>query len=163
MMKKLIFISSLLFLGIITQVNAQVYSPQLVGHFGTRIIYYPNGYYQGNVSNGVANGIGTFYFRDGSFFHGSFSNGWWHGKGVIVSPYYGYMAGCWSNGVYVGQCPSYNRYDDYEEVEEIISDIQYERPKDSRYTAVSPEGYKIKRIDSDTQMGRKLLGRYSGN
>ncbi len=110
----------------------------------------------------MANGVGTFYFRDGSFYHGNFSNGWWHGKGVIVSPYYGYLSGCWSNGVYSGTCRSYNRYDNYEEVEETISEVQYNRPNDPKYTAISPEGYEIKRIDADTQMGKKLLGRYSG-
>ncbi len=162
-MKKIIFVFTILFFGSLIHTSAQVFSPQLAGFYGIGTIYYPNGYYQGNVSNGVANGSGTFYYRDGSFFRGSFSNGWWHGKGVIVSPYYGYVAGCWSNGVYTGQCQSYNRYEEYDEVEDVINEVQYEKPDDSRYTSISPEGYKVKRIDADTQMGRKLLGRYSGN
>ena len=162
-MKKIILLSVIFTFALFFKVDAQVYSPQLVGHNGVRIIYYPNGYYQGNVSNGVANGTGTYYFRDGSFFRGNFSNGWWHGEGVIVTPYNGYLAGCWSNGNYIGNCPNKNYYNNNRRVESIISDVQDERPNDNRYTAVSPEGYKIKRIDPETQMGRTLLGNYSGN
>lgn len=110
-MKNLILTFIVFLLGFCSTLDAQVYSPQLVGHYGIRIIYYPYGYYQGNVSNGVANGVGTFYFRDGSFYHGGFMNGWWNGQGVIVSPFYGYLSGCWSGGVYIGQCQNYNRYD----------------------------------------------------
>jgi len=162
-MKNLIFTSLLFLLGLCSSLEAQVYSPQLVGHYGVRIIYYPNGYYQGNVSNGVAHGVGTFYFSDGSFYHGGYSNGWVHGQGVIVSPFSGYLSGCWSGGVYLGQCQNYNRYDNNNEIQSIVNKIQQDRPSDSRYTSVSPEGYKIKRIDAETQMGKTLLGRYSGN
>lgn len=161
-MKKVIVILILFISCFATKVDAQVYSPQLQGHFGIRIIYYPYGYYQGNVTNGVANGLGTFYFKDGSFFQGNFSNGWWHGEGVIVTPYNGYLTGCWAMGNYIGNCPNNNSYNNDNRIETIISDVQDERPDDNRYTAVSPEGYKITRIEPGTKMGRTLLGNYSG-
>lgn len=143
--------------------DAQIYSPQLAGQYGTRIIYYSYGYYYGNVNNGIAHGFGTFYFSDGSFYHGGFLNGFWHGEGVLVTAYNGYMTGCWSNGTYSGQCPTSNRYNSQRSVERVVYDVSSQRSEDSRYTSISPEGYTIKRIDSETQMGRTLLGRYSGN
>jgi hypothetical protein len=144
---------------------AQVWSPQLAGHYGERTIYYNYGYYYGNVANGVANGLGTFYYSDGSFFYGNFSNGWWHGEGVLMSPAYGYLTGCWQYGTYTGECSYRNLYDDIAELLDYVSDEQDEVPTPSNsnnnnYSNVSPEGYKIKRIDPGTQMGKTLLGRY---
>ena len=141
--------------------SAQVWSPQLAGHYGERIIYYNYGYYQGNVTNGVANGLGTFYYRDGSFFRGNFVNGWWHGEGMLVSPYYGYLTGCWSAGNYVGNCQ--NTYCTSNRVRQEIQYVQREKPNNNNYSNVSPEGYNIKRIEPETQMGKVMLGRYSGN
>ncbi len=162
MKKKLIFVLAIILLYAVHSLNAQVYSPQLVGHFGPRIIYYPYGYYQGNVNNGIAHGLGTFYFSDGSFYRGNFLNGWWHGEGVIVSPYQGYLAGCWSKGQYVGNCSANNQFNNSNRVQEIVSDIQSEKPNNKNYADVSPEGYKIKRIDPNTKMGKSLLGKYTG-
>jgi hypothetical protein len=111
---------------IFQEAQAQVYSPQLAGHFGNRIIYYPYGYYQGQVSNGIAHGRGTFYFRDGSFYHGNFANGWWDGRGVLVSPYYGYLTGCWRQGQYNGNCN--NSYSNERQIERVIQNVQDEFP-----------------------------------
>jgi hypothetical protein len=146
---------------IFQEAQAQVYSPQLAGHFGNRIIYYPYGYYQGQVSNGIAHGRGTFYFRDGSFYHGNFANGWWDGRGVLVSPYYGYLTGCWRQGQYNGNCN--NSYSNERQIERVIQNVQDEFPDNPSYTSVSPEGYNVKRIDPNTKMGRTLLGRYKSN
>jgi hypothetical protein len=162
-MKKLILLFFLFSIGTIRPVNAQVFSPQLVGHYGTGFIYYSYGYYHGNVSNGIAHGVGTFYFSDGSFYYGGFAHGFWHGEGVIVSPYHGYLTGCWSSGNYTGQCSTSSKYNSQRNVERVVYDVSSKRSDDSRYTSISPEGYTIKRIDSDTQMGRRLLGQYSGN
>ncbi len=162
-MKKILLLLLIASLGFSFQAKSQVYNPQMQGHYGTRIIYYEYGYYRGNVKNGIADGIGTFYFNNGTFYRGRFLNGWWHGKGVIVSPYYGYLAGCWSKGNYSGDCQSNNKYYRSDKVEDIISEVQDEKPNDSKYLSISPEDYKIKRIDSDTRMGKKLLGKYSVN
>ncbi len=142
------------------EVHAQIFSPQLAGANGIFIIYYPYGYYQGYVINGVANGGGTFYWRDGTFFRESFSKCFYHGPGVIISPHYGYVAGCWSNGVFAGPCQNVpNPYTNVNTLQQTVAQVQQERPANDDYQAVSPEGYRITRIDPNTQMGQSLLGR----
>jgi len=162
-MKKLLMLLIITLLGFSFQAKSQVFNPQMQGHYGTRILYFEYGYYRGKVKNGIADGIGTFYFNNGTFYRGGFLNGWKHGKGVIVSPYYGYLAGCWSKGNYSGDCLSNNKYYRSDVVKDIISEVQDEKPNDSKYLAISPEDYKIKIIDFDSHMGKKLLGKYSGN
>ena len=51
-MKKVIAISILLTAMTVFKSNAQVYSPQLAGMTGFYNIFYPYGYYQGQVYNG---------------------------------------------------------------------------------------------------------------
>jgi hypothetical protein len=168
-MKRIVLTNVLVIFFMITNITAQIWSSGLAGHYGIRVIYYANGYYQGNVYNGVAHGLGTFYFQDGTFFHGNFNNGYYHGQGVIVSPYYGYLTGCWNQGNYMGECRTTNSNTSFNRpasdwFQELVEDVRSHKPdKADDYTSVSPEGYKIKKIKPETQMGRTLLGRYRGN
>ncbi len=155
-MKKALFILAFTLLTFAT--HAQVFAPNLVGFSGYATIFYPYGHYQGNVYNGVANGLGIFYFRDGTFFRGNFSAGFWNGEGILVSPIYGYLTGYWARGTYTGACQ--NAYSETD-VEDLVMNVQDNMPAAQDH-AVSPEGYRIKKIDPDTQMGKTVLGRYRG-
>ncbi len=158
-MKKLflIFIITITFS---LKAKCQIYSPNLIGYAGIGTIFYPNGFYQGEVYNGFANGRGTFYWYDGSFFSGTFYAGLYNGAGVLVSRFYGYINGCWSNGIFVGNCVNiYNPYISNNAVESEIRRVQQSLPDDSRITSHDPDGYTITRVDANTQMGQTLLGR----
>lgn len=61
---------------------------------------YNNGYYIGQVTNGRANGMGTFYWNDGSKFEGIWENGIIHGNGLLTfSNNQGVYVGYWENGI----------------------------------------------------------------
>lgn len=158
-MKKLILMVFIT-ISVIMGAKGQIYSAQLRFFNGVGNIYYPNGFYQGGIIQGVANGTGVFYFVDGSFIYGNFINGIQNGPGVIVSRY-GYISGCWSNGTFVGQCQDVqNPYNNNQKVQQIVTDVQSKKPDDNRYTSVDPDGYRITRIDPDTQLGHSILGNY---
>lgn len=158
-MKKILLIIGLVFT-IATNSNSQIYSPNLAGYVGNGTIFYPNGYYQGGVYNGFANGTGRFYWYDGSFFSGNFYGGFYNGPGVMVSRFYGYISGCWNGGVFIGNCFNvYNPYTNDIAVQNEIKKVQRTLPNDERVTSYDPDGYKITRVDPNTQMGKTLLGR----
>lgn len=143
--------------------SAQIYSPQLIGYNGFGNVFYNYGYYQGNLVNGVAHGLGTFYFRDGTVFQGNFYNGWRNGPGVIANPIYGYVSGCWTNGQFVGNCvQNPNPYNSNQDVRRVVAEANRQFSDEADFVAVSPEGYEIQRIDPSSQLGRQLLGNYSG-
>ncbi|MFN5318978.1 MAG: hypothetical protein ACK5CY_09060 [Bacteroidia bacterium] len=143
----------------ILKTNAQIYSASYFGTSGVGIIYYPNGYYYGEIYNGFANGQGVCYWSDGSFYYGGFYSGYCNGAGVLVSKY-GYISGCWYNGSFIGNCPNGTPYNQ-SQVENIVFQVQDDRPEETRdeYPGVPPEKYKITKIDPNTQMGRQLLGK----
>jgi len=158
-MKKLLSIFAII-LVIALKSKAQIYSPSLAGFAGPSTIFYPNGYYQGGVYNGFANGSGTFYWYDGSFFSGNFYGGFYNGPGVMVSRFYGYVSGCWSGGVFIGNCVNvYNPYNNNNKVQSEITRVQQSLPNDQRVKSYDPDGYAITRVDPNTQMGKTLLGR----
>jgi hypothetical protein len=163
-MKKVFFTISMLFILSILKTNAQVYSPGYAGYVGNGIIYYPNGYYQGGIYNGYANGTGTYYWSDGSFFYGSFSAGFQNGAGVLMSRYYGYVSGCWYAGSFVGACQNtYNPYNNQNTVQNLVTQVQREKPANTptnNYQAYDPDGYKVTQIDPNTEMGKTVLGKY---
>lgn len=192
-MKKLLFFVLLLIITISSNViRAQVYAPGLSGQYGIRIITYPDCYYLGEVKNGIADGIGTFYYNDGSFYRGGYKNGLREGQGFLISPQYGYIVGCWSRDNYIGECyHSINPYASIPRIRREVQSVQTDRSITTRsnpyasiprfrreaqtvqtdrsistnnndYTNVSPEGYNIIQIDPQTQMGRQLLGSYQG-
>ena len=162
-MKKAILISVLFAAFNLTKSNAQVFSRQLAGLNGFYNIFYPYGYYQGQVVNGVANGTGTFYFKDGSFYYGNFYQGWWDGPGVVVSRRYGYVSGCFSRGQYMGICQNvFNPYNNNNAVQNVVTRVQDEKPNNNQYVAYDPDGYTITKVDANTEMGKTLLGSYKG-
>lgn len=60
---------------------------------------FSNGYYWGEVSNGIANGKGKYYWNDGSSFEGTWINGIINGSGLLTySNNMGYYVGYWKNG-----------------------------------------------------------------
>ena len=102
--------------------KAQIYSPYYSGYVGTGVIYYPFGYYQGQIYNGYANGEGYFVMNDGSIYYGNYYSGMCNGPGVFISKYYGYVSGCWNMGNFVGNCYQQpNPYNNREVVSEIIN------------------------------------------
>jgi hypothetical protein len=160
-MKKAIFTAIIITLMTIFSSKAQVYSPQLAGFYGVSNIWYPYGFYQGQIYNGVAHGQGTFYFNDGSFYYGSFYNGFWDGAGVLVSRAYGYVSGCFSQGVFLGACQNtYNPYNTNTSVQNVVEKVYEEMPDNEDYTAYDPDGYTITKVDPNTEMGKALLGKY---
>jgi len=169
-MKKMILIGLLFCLFGLTQANAQrIFSPQLQGFNGIGNVFYPNGFYQGQLSNGVAQGAGTYYFRDGTIFRGWFLDGWRNGPGVVIAPFQGYLPSCWNMGNFIGQqCPSLDtgqrNYTSNIEVREVIHDSYNDFPdSEADFVASNPDNYEIVKISSNTQLGRTLLGKYSGN
>ncbi len=61
---------------------------------------YANGYYIGQVLNGKAHGMGTYYWNDGSKFEGNWVNGVIHGNGLLTySNNQGVYVGYWDNGI----------------------------------------------------------------
>ncbi len=160
-MKKTILVSCLTTLFFFSKSSGQVYSPQLAGYNGVTNIYYPYGYYQGNVYNGVANGTGAFYFSDGSFYYGNFREGWWDGPGVIVSRVNGYISGCFRRGKYMGDCQNVsNPYQNNNQVERLVKKVQEEKPNNQHYKKYDPGKYKVTKVDPTTPMGRSVLGKY---
>ena len=152
------------FLSMTIFAQGQIFSPQLQGYFGIGTVFYPYGYYQGQLSNGVAHGAGTFYFQDGTIFQGYFQGGWRNGPGVIINPFYGYISGCWTNGQFIGNCVQQsNPYQSKPQVRKVVEEAIDDFSDDADFSiASSPEGYEIDRIDPSTELGRQLLGNYSG-
>jgi len=158
-MKKIIFLV-IIVLAFNVKLPAQIYSPNLLSYVGQGTIFYPNGFYQGGIYGGYANGVGTFYWRDGSFFSGNFQGGYYNGPGLFVSRLYGYVTGCWSRGIFIGPCNGiYNPYNDNTRVQQEINNVQSSLPNDQRVVSHDPDGYTIRKIDANSQVGQKLLGR----
>lgn len=167
-MKKIVLLLMLSSCFLIAESNAQrLASPQLVGYVGVGNIFYPNGFYQGQIYNGVAHGMGTYYFRDGTIYRGNFYDGWKNGQGVLIVPNQGYLNSCWSMGRFVGpQCGSPQQTPSFhssESVREVVRETYNAFPDEAEFVANDPEEYEIIQISSDTQLGRALLGKYTGN
>lgn len=169
-MRKIIIIFLVFLLFMLNQVNAQqIYSLQLQGFDGIGSVYYQNGFYQGYLSNGIAHGVGTYYFRDGTIFQGWFNNGWRNGPGVVIIPYQGYLPSCWNMGSFIGeQCPDLqtgqNSYSTNVQVRKVISETYSDFPNSKvDFVARNPNDYQITQISSSTQLGKTLLGKYSGH
>lgn len=143
------------------KLNAQIFSPYYSGQNTYGIIYYPYGYYQGQIYNGYANGMGYFVMMDGSIYYGMYSQGWCNGPGVFISRYYGYVTGCWNMGNFVGQCYGGNPYSK-EEVEEVIDEVAENQPSSDdegdEVPQVEPHNYKVKEVDPNTPLGGQILG-----
>ncbi|WGF93342.1 hypothetical protein [Aequorivita marisscotiae] len=164
-MKNLYLLFCLLFF-FLQKTEAQIYSPQLAGYNGILILTYPNGYFQGNVVNGVAQGEGLYYYyHDGSILKGNYHGGFLSGEAVFVTQY-GYINSCWSNGIYVGNsCQNNVQTFNNAYVQNTLNQVNNNRRTNDEIArrSTSPEGYKINKIDPNTQMGRTLLGGIGGN
>jgi hypothetical protein len=162
-MKKFLFL--ILCAAMITvKVKGQVMSPQLAYFNGIGSIFYPYGYYQGGIIQGVANGDGVFYYGNGVIFRGNFTNGLPNGPGLIIVPYRGYVTGCWYNGQYVGQCQqTSNPFTDDDTVSSTVDDVQSKQPQNDTYATVAKNNYRITQIDPNTELGQSMLGSYTPN
>ncbi len=168
-MRKIILTFTIFIFLLSFKVNAQrIMSPQLQGYVGIGNIFYRNGVYHGQIYNGVAHGMGTYYFRDGTIYRGNFYDGWRNGPGVIIVPFQGYLNSCWNMGNFVGQqcgtpqqTPSFNSN---QSVRRVVRETYNDFPDDEADFVVNdPDDYEIVQINSNTQLGRTLLGKYSGN
>lgn len=161
-MNKLLKLLAILLLILNTSKSyGQVYAPNLQGWTGYNVIFYPFGYYQGYIVNGIAHGSGVFYYADGSFYSGNFFNGFFDGPGMFASPMYGYVSGCFSQGVYMGECIDIpNPYQTTQQVKNTISQVQSNRPTSTSgdpnagdYQAVNVDDYKIVKVSSTEELG----------
>jgi hypothetical protein len=149
--------------------KAQIMSPYLAGQNGNFKIFYPYGFYTGNVINGFANGLGSFYWNDGSIFHGNFYGGNQSGPGVLISRVYGYVTGCWINGTYAGACQFgvVNPYINPTTVQNVVNNLQANIPASNpnnpnvTYNSYDPDGYRVVQVSPNTQMGQSMLGAYN--
>lgn len=161
MRKKIFFVSFILALVFsCLKTSAQIYSPYYGVGETYGVIYYPYGYFQGQIYNGFANGMGYFVMMDGSIYYGMYSQGWCHGPGVFISRYYGYVAGCWNMGNFVGQCYGGNPYESPEVVRDVIEDVAVNKPEEennNKVPDVDPDGYKVVPVDPNTPLGGKVL------
>lgn len=58
--------------------------------------------YSGVVINGMPNGVGKEYRKDGTLFSGMFRNGKWHGEGTITTKSLDIFKGEFINGHFCG-------------------------------------------------------------
>ena len=79
----------------------QLYSTPLVIELDSnrKEIRFSNGdVYVGELSNGLINGIGSYYFKNGDSYTGGFLNNYFHGMGIIIYADGSFKYGEWSNG-----------------------------------------------------------------
>lgn len=158
-MKKFLLVICFLTTTLIGQ--GQIFSPQLQGTAGVFDIYYPYGFYRGNVYNGYANGEGFFYWNDGTVFRGNYMMGIANGQGILIT-YQGYITGCWNSGTYVGQCQAPTMYS-YNTVMPTLQNVRNNIPQNNpsnSYQPISTNQYTVTQIDPNTEMGRRALGRH---
>lgn len=86
-------------------------------------ITYNDGVYEGEISNGVPNGLGTLTFKDGSKLIGEFKDGTANGKGVYTYSDGSKYTGEFANGTFNGKGKMVSSYGSYEgEFKNGISD-----------------------------------------
>ena len=168
--------------------KAQLYAPCYANYQGIGYFTLPNGYYYGYIYAGFPHGEGYYYFVDPQmgavFYHGYFEAGLCNGMGEVVSNA-GYICGTWDHGNFVSQTyvpqqqmqQSYynvwsNYWDNFAPQQSYAPNYDwnwnnYSYPNNNyqsnNYQASNnvkiPANTTITQIDSDTQLGRQLLGK----
>lgn len=159
--------------------NAQLYAPCYANYKGIGYFALSNGYYYGWISGGYPQGEGYYCSVDPQmgqvFYHGYFDRDLCNGKGEVMSNS-GYICGTWSHGDFVSQInvqstqmqqSYYDVWSNYSVPSYTWSTPSYSTPSYStpsnNYHANNdvkiPTNTKITQIDSDTQLGRQLLGK----
>lgn len=148
--------------------EAQIYSPAYAYYHGIGYFVMPNGYYFGYIYGGFPQGEGYCYCIDPLlgpiYYHGNFDRGLVHGRGELLSQA-GYICGTWNHGSFVAQidvCP-YQMQQSYTDVWSNYYNYYYTPSATPSYQAQNdnriPADTRITQIDSDTELGRQLLGK----
>ena len=66
-------------------------------------VAFPDGTYEGQLSEGKPNGKGIFYYNNGDIYQGEFKEGLRHGKGIIKYSNGKIYNGDWENGIMEGK------------------------------------------------------------
>lgn len=139
--------------------KAQMYAPCYAYYQGIGYFNMPNGYYYGWINCGFPNGEGYCYCFDPQlgpiFFHGYFSAGVAHGPGELLSNA-GYICGVWQYGNFVSQ-----QYVAPQQMQQSYTNAwnNYSTNYQASNNVTIPANTTITQIDSDTQLGRQLLGK----
>lgn len=184
-MKKFL-ITLFLMIGLAISANAQLYAPCYAYYQGIGYFTLPNGYYYGWISGGYPQGEGYCYCIDPQlgavFYHGYFDHGLVHGQGELMSMS-GYICGTWNHGEFVSQtnvspsqmqqsynnvwnnysnyyAPTYNYPTTYDWTWNTTPSYNYPNYQATNNIKI-PDNTTITQIDSDTELGRQLLGKIS--
>ena len=161
-MKKLVFLSVVAFSIFVSNANGQMYHPWFSNYVGYGVMVFtdywgfPTCMYMGDIYYGRPQGNGYVVWADGSFFSGGFHNGFAHGNGVVGN-YMGYISGTWNMGTFVGVNNQYNNRD----YERTISNVNTRQRNNNQapIANVDPNGYRVEKLDANTQYGKVLLGK----
>jgi hypothetical protein len=161
-MKKLVLLFVFAFSIFASEVKGQMYHPSYANYvgFGTMCFtdYWGNVtcMYMGGIWYGRPNGIGYAIWSDGSFYKGGFLNGFAHGKGVVGNRS-GYIAGKWNIGNFVETNNQYSNQDYSNTLSEVNS--KQRSSNQNQVALVDPDGYRIEKLDPNSQFGETLLGK----
>lgn len=141
----------------------QLYNPNFWCYQGIAYMPLPNGYYYGWVNGGFPQGEGYAYVYQPGMgwvsYHGNFDRGVVHGLGELVCSA-GYICGTWNHGQFVSQT-----YVQPAQMQQTVSNVYnnystYVQPQSNYQANVAlPSHTTITQIDSDSELGRELLGK----
>jgi len=161
-MKKLVFLFVVALSIFTSNIKGQMYHPWYAGYTGYGAMVFtdywgnPVSMYMGGIYYGKPQGNGYVVWADGSFYSGGFQNGFAHGNGVIGN-YMGYISGTWSQGAFVGVNDQYNNRDYVNTISNI--NTRQRNSNQSQIATVDPDGYRIEKLDANSQFGKTLLGK----
>lgn len=146
----------------VNKVQAQMVAIPGWYYTGVGTMTFWNGVYYGYIYCGIAQGEGYYYFYDGSVFHGNFNAGLAHGRGEMIC-YQGYVAGVWEQGRFVQQLNVDQRQiqNTYNVAQNNYNNSVQNSYQQQQNNDMAISNYRIEEIDSDTQLGRQLLGKIS--
>ena len=118
-----------------------------------------NSFYEGEIKNELANGLGKFYFKDGSIYEGEFVDGYPHGYGTKIQTSNGLkVVGEWRKGLPYGQVTA-TMPDGYKYVGEVRNNF-----KNGKGTIIYSDGRKYEgEWRDDYEHGQGTITFKSGN
>lgn len=182
-MKK-ILLTIIVTFAVIIGAKAQLFAPCYAYYQGIGYFVMPNGYYYGWISCGYPQGEGYCYCIDSQlgpiYYHGNFDRGFVHGQGELLSMS-GYICGTWNHGDFISQtnvnptqmqqsynnvwsnyanyyAPTYSYPSSYDWSWNSIPSYSYPNYQATNNVKI-PSNTTITQIDSDTELGRQLLGK----
>lgn len=141
--------------------QAQIYNGYYAMYCGIGYMPLATGYYYGWIQNGFPQGEGYIYYYDPYIgwmsYHGGFLQGVAHGAGELLCSA-GYIAGVWNYGQFVQQ----NYVSDYQvqqSAQNISQTYRNNVQTQNNIQSQLPRGTRITQIDSDSELGRQILGK----